>query len=362
MSRADEIDAEAAVIRNVAAQHEQDAAIARAELAREQLAAWRESQQPSVRMGPARVVVPFAPTALDYFAAHALSGIIADTNASGPYSAYAKDAFLYADAMLAEKAKRDGETKAADAAGDGAHNATAKLDVELVVQRVDYEMRCASFSNLSRDIVRDAIRLAVKSAGVTSTSPEPKGVLADALETAWLIEQAGGVAGAVPMYWAPKLGVTAWSSDSLDAARFTRKEDAEHVIAHVLNGFGRRPVDARAVEHGWYANAPLAPVASSIDSTLSGDVNGAAKQAPSASATLPKAGTKFRTKAKLGDTAGMLVAQEYLDKRRPNAVGEYMAHVAGHGGDVWWIIHEGGAAAPYVYTELEPVAEGSVKS
>ncbi len=35
MSRADEIDAEAAVIRNIAAQHEQDAAIARADPARD---------------------------------------------------------------------------------------------------------------------------------------------------------------------------------------------------------------------------------------------------------------------------------------------------------------------------------------
>ena len=122
MSRADEIDAEAAVIRNIAAQHEQDAAIARAELAREQLAAWRASQQPSVRMGPARVVVPFSPTALDYFAAHALQGMLASdahpdvdlVNLMGTperRASRARFAFDLAAAMLAEKAKRDGEAK-----------------------------------------------------------------------------------------------------------------------------------------------------------------------------------------------------------------------------------------------------------
>lgn len=44
----------------------------------------------------------------DYFAAAALQGALADTRCNGPFEAYAKDAYLYADAMLAERVKTNG--------------------------------------------------------------------------------------------------------------------------------------------------------------------------------------------------------------------------------------------------------------
>ena len=44
----------------------------------------------------------------DYFAARALQGMLADTGCGGPFEAYAKDAYLHADAMLAERSKTNG--------------------------------------------------------------------------------------------------------------------------------------------------------------------------------------------------------------------------------------------------------------
>lgn len=46
-------------------------------------------------------------TLRDLFAAAALAGTLADTRCSGSFSDFSKDAFAYADAMLAEREKRD---------------------------------------------------------------------------------------------------------------------------------------------------------------------------------------------------------------------------------------------------------------
>jgi hypothetical protein len=47
-------------------------------------------------------------TLRDYFAAVASQGILADTSTGWPFEAYAKDAYMHADAMLAERAKTNG--------------------------------------------------------------------------------------------------------------------------------------------------------------------------------------------------------------------------------------------------------------
>jgi hypothetical protein len=47
-------------------------------------------------------------TLRDYFAAAALQGMLADSQCNGPVEGYANDAYQYADAMLAERAKTKG--------------------------------------------------------------------------------------------------------------------------------------------------------------------------------------------------------------------------------------------------------------
>lgn len=44
-------------------------------------------------------------TILDYFAAHALAGMCADSERSGEFTAYAQDSFKMARAMMAARAK-----------------------------------------------------------------------------------------------------------------------------------------------------------------------------------------------------------------------------------------------------------------
>ncbi len=56
----------------------------------------------------------------------------------------------------------------------------------------------------------------------------------------------------------------------------------------------------------------------------------------------------------LGDTRGFLVRQDYLKNRRSGARGLVGTYVPGHGGDVWWVRHEDGTDAVYMFTEMEP--------
>jgi hypothetical protein len=72
----------------------------------------------------------------------------------------------------------------------------------------------------------------------------------------------------------------------------------------------------------------------------------------------PKPQERLRVASKLEPTTGMIVPQTRLQKRRPDAVGTEHGYVGGHGGDVWWLRHDGDDPddiAPYSLTELEPL-------
>lgn len=69
---------------------------------------------------------------------------------------------------------------------------------------------------------------------------------------------------------------------------------------------------------------------------------------------LLETGTKVKTHEKLDDTRGMLIDSRHLNARTPNAEGVIDGVVGGHGGDVYWVKHEGVEHhAAYCFTEFE---------
>jgi hypothetical protein len=66
----------------------------------------------------------------------------------------------------------------------------------------------------------------------------------------------------------------------------------------------------------------------------------------------------------LGGTGGFFVKEKYLKNRRGNSEGILWHFVAGHGGDVWWVVHQfddqgraiGETAAVYSIQEFDCVA------
>jgi hypothetical protein len=65
-------------------------------------------------------------------------------------------------------------------------------------------------------------------------------------------------------------------------------------------------------------------------------------------------GTRVVTHAELEPTTGMNVPQPNIGARRRSTTGKILAAVVGHGGDVYWIWHEGAELmAPYCFTEFE---------
>lgn len=44
---------------------------------------------------------------------------------------------------------------------------------------------------------------------------------------------------------------------------------------------------------------------------------------------------------KLNPTTGMFVKRRHLDCRKEGTQGTVMGYVPGHGGDVWWVEHDG---------------------
>lgn len=66
-----------------------------------------------------------------------------------------------------------------------------------------------------------------------------------------------------------------------------------------------------------------------------------------------KQGIRVRTTA-LEDTKGMMIAPRHLECRAAGIVGTVRADVPGHGGDVWFVAHDGGdEVGAYCFTELE---------
>lgn len=67
-------------------------------------------------------------------------------------------------------------------------------------------------------------------------------------------------------------------------------------------------------------------------------------------------GTKVTTGTLDLQTKGILVEQEYISARRPNASATLGHPVGGHGGDLYWATHEDGTVAVYCWSEFELVA------
>lgn len=65
-------------------------------------------------------------------------------------------------------------------------------------------------------------------------------------------------------------------------------------------------------------------------------------------------GMKVKTVTKLENTRGMLLNPRHLECRKAGITGTVKGCVPGHGGDVWWVAHEGcDDVGAYCYTELE---------
>lgn len=73
-----------------------------------------------------------------------------------------------------------------------------------------------------------------------------------------------------------------------------------------------------------------------------------------------ESGTRVVTNRQLGPVAGFRVGERHLRARRPNAPGTVKGHVPGHGGDVYWVQHDGEAvAAAYCWDEFEFLSDGA---
>lgn len=58
----------------------------------------------------------------------------------------------------------------------------------------------------------------------------------------------------------------------------------------------------------------------------------------------------------LEPTTGMFIADRFLAARKSGVIGEVLGYVPGHGGDVWWVKHDGSEdVGAYCFTETEEV-------
>jgi len=64
---------------------------------------------------------------------------------------------------------------------------------------------------------------------------------------------------------------------------------------------------------------------------------------------------RVRTNKILGSTEGIFVEKRHLDARRPDKEGVLKGYVEGHGGDVWWVIHDDHTIAAYKLDEFEAI-------
>jgi hypothetical protein len=71
-------------------------------------------------------------------------------------------------------------------------------------------------------------------------------------------------------------------------------------------------------------------------------------------------GTRVLTHGHLDSIGGMLIASRHLEMRRPSVIGVVTGIVAGHGGDVYFVMHLGdpcSAAYGFMEFELAPAKE-----
>lgn len=67
-----------------------------------------------------------------------------------------------------------------------------------------------------------------------------------------------------------------------------------------------------------------------------------------------KDGTKVITHEKLDDTRGLTIKAKHLEVRKPHQKGVICGVVGGHGGDVYWVQHEGSEeVGAYGFKEFE---------
>ncbi len=60
---------------------------------------------------------------------------------------------------------------------------------------------------------------------------------------------------------------------------------------------------------------------------------------------------------KLGETTGMTIAEKHLVVRKTGVTGTVLNYVPGHGGDVWFVKHDGcEEIGAYCFDELESLS------
>lgn len=70
---------------------------------------------------------------------------------------------------------------------------------------------------------------------------------------------------------------------------------------------------------------------------------------------LPVKGSELKVKDKIAtieECESFFVHRRHLEARKPGAKGFYKDWVPGAGGDVWWVEHEDGTTAAYMYDEV----------
>jgi hypothetical protein len=50
--------------------------------------------------------------------------------------------------------------------------------------------------------------------------------------------------------------------------------------------------------------------------------------------------TLIRTDAALHGTGGFMISEEFIKNRKADTEGILWGYVPGHGGDVWWVVHQ----------------------
>lgn len=67
------------------------------------------------------------------------------------------------------------------------------------------------------------------------------------------------------------------------------------------------------------------------------------------------AGTRIVTHPELDPRmpGAMMVSGRFIDARRPSTKAELRGFVPGHGGDVYWALHDDGGQAVYCFSEFE---------